>query len=1222
MSFWGLWRRQPKDAENKGGTAAIEKAWISLTKEEEALRDGSDSRGQDKVALQILEIANLIQADEQTGTRRICLQYALDHGIFTKIAEITQLCGPSIIKVSVAAFSILIKSGEEDLMSNDQVIRSINIFLCELKRSRGERVLEEEFAEMLFSVASRLRSEPQSLMKWIHLSRSTPATDISDVLLNDRSSIESKSRSRDDGQKVDDEDMPEMVYELPPESNSDVLKDKSHSVLTESQMSPVRDIQYNAQSESIPTEGYAPRDEVQCETENSTEITTIGENSPDAEPSQKAGSLLQTVVASSSSKECLEDDGHEDSSTSRKNMDDAADVIDELINDLRTDSTKNNFPLFYFLLEFIHHEGRAGQFARTGLLYIVELAWPSSPLEQWILESDFGTLMASGLGALYSQLSRADRSRTMLRAFETTAEPKIVTMAKESERKFVPVAVGDNALGHDDPQDVEDNKVHLQTFLSYLEFWQDTLSHCRSQVIQNTLLDNFETLFLKQLLVPSLAEGIDLEGGVSGGAAIAVLTYLRAIFESLDQKDIISLILSSLIVNKDSIPCTPKPKPHMIPEYETDDDRDERIPIKMTATTFSLIDFITNSLQSLSQQTIVAALRLVSTLVRKHYPYTLNTLFQVTQIADQFTPTVTPFNVYSQEMEFFLSLMPATEADELSSQLYDRYLKDNRLVLESHAYLPASIARSENLDGAVAHGLTSQDMPNLYSHTLNVEDHTWNELLRLFSLFFANTVELNLVLTRVLIDLVSCGWMSLRGWMLVKLDDVAVSHVLPRLDNDGADENNTIEGIKMDDSEAEDVEFDISLQELLEYAEDMSDSDDEYWGTRHEERYEKTTFRKLSPMMEVLLALNDKIDEYRQKISGFDDKLAERRQMLQDDEDQIDETAAVAFSSPVADMKAKAQAAAESRRFSLSPMDTQQRAEQIYWSSSTTSSPVSLRQPVGYRSVSVSSLSGPRAETRSPPSRSRPPQPQPQTSPLASRQHRRGGSVAGDILSVPSSAHLSAHKRSHSTFAGSPFLSPTSTFHSDWVTPLRAPPVLRPMKSHDSLRAFESLMSSPLERRSSATATQTMSPASFSSSRFSRENGYESSTMSFNRLGSSPSEFASTFLMSDDIHKPLASEDEVNGRDESGVTGQGKTVRGIEMDDIVTDIEYVPAVIQVMGPETGKTRYVSVAHLLGNVIIFEVSNTFTVDWLQNCVVLIWNRSLLKSLQLWCKFAVH
>ncbi len=54
----------------------------------------------------------------------------------------------------------------------------------------------------------------------------------------------------------------------------------------------------------------------------------------------------------------------------------------------------------------MHHEGRVGDFARTGLLYIIEAASSSIDLEQWIVESDLATLMASGLGALYSQLSR------------------------------------------------------------------------------------------------------------------------------------------------------------------------------------------------------------------------------------------------------------------------------------------------------------------------------------------------------------------------------------------------------------------------------------------------------------------------------------------------------------------------------------------------------------------------------------------------------------------------------------------------------------------------------------------------------------------------------------------------------------------------------------------------------------------------------------------------
>lgn len=67
---------------------------------------------------------------------------------------------------------------------------------------------------------------------------------------------------------------------------------------------------------------------------------------------------------------------------------------------------KDDFPLFYLLLQYVHHEGSIGDFARTGLLYLVESTSHSEVLERWIVESDLATLMASGLGALYSQLSR------------------------------------------------------------------------------------------------------------------------------------------------------------------------------------------------------------------------------------------------------------------------------------------------------------------------------------------------------------------------------------------------------------------------------------------------------------------------------------------------------------------------------------------------------------------------------------------------------------------------------------------------------------------------------------------------------------------------------------------------------------------------------------------------------------------------------------------------
>ena len=67
---------------------------------------------------------------------------------------------------------------------------------------------------------------------------------------------------------------------------------------------------------------------------------------------------------------------------------------------------KDDFPLFYLLVDYVHREGRTGDFARTGVLYIIETASRSRDLEKWLIESDLATLMATGLGAQYSQLSR------------------------------------------------------------------------------------------------------------------------------------------------------------------------------------------------------------------------------------------------------------------------------------------------------------------------------------------------------------------------------------------------------------------------------------------------------------------------------------------------------------------------------------------------------------------------------------------------------------------------------------------------------------------------------------------------------------------------------------------------------------------------------------------------------------------------------------------------
>lgn len=147
---------------------------------------------------------------------------------------------------------------------------------------------------------------------------------------------------------------------------------------------------------------------------------------------------------------------------------------------------RGDFPLFYILMDYIHHEGKVGDFARTGLLYIIEAASSSAFLEQWIVESDLSTLMATGLGALYSQLSR----KLVIDHPPHNLPPILALSDYEHPHSNFEI------VGSCSPE----FQSHLETFLSHLLFWQDVLNHCKSIEVKSTLLEHFQVIFLQQLL--------------------------------------------------------------------------------------------------------------------------------------------------------------------------------------------------------------------------------------------------------------------------------------------------------------------------------------------------------------------------------------------------------------------------------------------------------------------------------------------------------------------------------------------------------------------------------------------------------------------------------------------------------------------------------------------------------------------------------------------------
>lgn len=148
---------------------------------------------------------------------------------------------------------------------------------------------------------------------------------------------------------------------------------------------------------------------------------------------------------------------------------------------------KQDFPLFYILIDYIHHEGKVGDFARTGLLYIIESAAGSEALEQWIVESDLSTLMATGLGALYSQLSRK-----LVIDHLPHDLPPVLALSDYQHPASASYEVVSSCS--------QDFQLHLETFLSHLLFWQDVLDHCKSIEVKQTLLEHFQVIFLQQLL--------------------------------------------------------------------------------------------------------------------------------------------------------------------------------------------------------------------------------------------------------------------------------------------------------------------------------------------------------------------------------------------------------------------------------------------------------------------------------------------------------------------------------------------------------------------------------------------------------------------------------------------------------------------------------------------------------------------------------------------------
>ncbi|KAI0273618.1 Retinoic acid induced 16-like protein-domain-containing protein [Gloeopeniophorella convolvens] len=270
----------------------------------------------------------------------------------------------------------------------------------------------------------------------------------------------------------------------------------------------------------------------------------------------------------------------------------------------RHKKSEYEFLLFNYLLRFVHREGQIGDFARAGLLFLMDVAMspgdqehrlakdgftPSESaseetiadpitdaalsLAEYVLDGDFSDVLGAGLGAVYSLLP----SKLAVHAPATADENKGANMVLGAHPVEDNAAEGleanrekSRALGVEDSR-ATDFKVRLDHFLKLLEFLQDIFrrnvppEHAESGLEPSTLvgsaivqsiLEAVRQTFLENVLYPSILECSDADG-----SAVAVMSYIEMMIRTLEKGQLTDLFVNFLISeDNDDVPKS-RPQP-------------------------------------------------------------------------------------------------------------------------------------------------------------------------------------------------------------------------------------------------------------------------------------------------------------------------------------------------------------------------------------------------------------------------------------------------------------------------------------------------------------------------------------------------------------------------------------------------------------------------------------------------------------------------------------
>lgn len=566
------------------------------------------------------------------------------------------------------------------------------------------------------------------------------------------------------------------------------------------------------------------------------------------------------------------------------------------------------FLLFTYLLRFVHREGRSGDFARTGLLFLMEMA--TGQLGDFILESDFATIMSAGLGALYSQLPR---KLIIKDENEINSSPASYLLGQDTDPRMFPT----EEVGVEQSNSAQ-FKYQLDSFLKLLEFCQDILLRCPNDAISERLLQCIRMIFLENILYPSILECSDIDG-----SSVAVVSYIDIILQTVQQQDLAFVIVGFLMdasndeLIDDLAKFTENTTTSLSPNTHNlfsgvEFDRFKSSPYFTAAERFTLKDLIFSRLKSSSQPTVIATLKLLKTLIVKHCRFAnrlLSTVPENTQHEDLHTEAVPPppstiISHHIREIELYFSLISAMDqvhANDILTLGYQDYLRDMEMMMDQDCCFQqateqpeTSTSKSERrrsfkygqrssgnaLDPCQGahekkkkHNILIQH--RRVRHRIRPTDTLIQILLGLLSHFFAQSSELNLALTGVISALAICPYRSLEGWISFSESDRTHANDVLNLTTRGpvmtsADEDNG--GIRGQDIYA--------LSAIQEQEREQGEDDDQsvdFGAERNSIRMTAPTqFKSFPPFYTLFRTLTQQIDYYRSEVDGFDGLLDER----------------------------------------------------------------------------------------------------------------------------------------------------------------------------------------------------------------------------------------------------------------------------------------------------------------------------------------------------------